>query len=309
MARKESQHGADVLTIESPAGSARASFVPEFGGIGSSLVMPSKSGPRELLFLHDFFWDRPYPKTRGGWPFLFPTCGRLCRDGKDDIYLFEGRRYELPSHGFSLRVPWQVADASRPDALVLRLAADTWTRERYPFEFEIVLAYRIEDRALVCEQTYANRGDRPMPYYAGFHPYFLTPEPERGKDKALLHFDATRRMLYNERLNDLVGSTEAPASPVGVSDPAINEMLAVFGADKSTTLVLPDGFSIHMAAEGVEDRDLFPYLQLYTIPEKPFFCVEPWMAFPNALNTVRGVRWIPPRSAEHGILRLWVTEG
>ena len=64
-----------------------------------------------------------------------------------------------------------------------------------------------------------------------------------------------------------------------------------------------------MAAEGVEDPNLFPYVQLYTMTEKPFFCVEPWMAAPNSLNTAKGCRWLEPGAVEHGVLRLWVTNG
>ena len=59
-----------------------------------------------------------------------------------------------------------------------------------------------------------------------------------------------------------------------------------------------------MNAGGIDDPSFFSYVQLYTIPEQPFFCVEPWMSFPNAMNTVSGVRWLQPGQTECGILTL-----
>ena len=90
--------------------------------------------------------------------------------------------------------------------------------------------------------------------------------------------------------------------------PAINERITRVGEDREAKLRLPDGLTIHLAAEGVEDSDLFPYIQLYTMADKPFFCVEPWMAFPNALNTVAGARWLKPGQSERGMLRVWITQ-
>lgn len=305
MAERTNQHGYEVWTIESPDGSTRASFIPEKGGIGSSIVMPGREGPRELLFLHDFFWDRQTERIPGGWPFLFPICGRLERGGQAGTYLYDGHLYCLPSHGFGPRTPWTVAE-STADSLTLKLADSEATRAAYPFRFEVTLKYRVAQCVLICEQTYTNRGEVPMPYYAGFHPYLLTPPPGGGKEKVLLDFAPARTFAYNERLTDLARETAVPQVPAPVVHPTVNERLTRVAAHKDVRLMMPDGLTVHLAAAGVEDDDLFPYVQLYTMPDKPFFCIEPWMAFPNALNTVSGSRWLRRGQSEHGILRLWV---
>lgn len=306
MASKEMQHGYEVWTIVSPDGGTRASFVPEKGGTGSSLIVRG----RELLFLHDYFRDRQTERIPGGWPFLFPICGRLERGGEAGRYLLDGRTYRLPSHGFGPRMPWQVIESERADTLVMKLAYSEETLVAYPFRFEVTLAYRVEDGVLVCEQAYRNCGGVPMPYYAGFHPYFLTPEPGAGKESVVLDFSPTGAFRYNERFTDLVGPVGPPPLPLSVhAAPVLEQWLTTVGVDRTTRVVMPDGLVIHMAAEGVEDPNLFPYVQLYTMTEKPFFCVEPWMAAPNSLNTVKGCRWLEPGAVEHGVLRLWVTNG
>jgi galactose mutarotase-like enzyme len=301
------QAGFEVWTIVSPEGKTRASFVPEKGGIGSSLIMTGPQGPRELLYQHDFFWEPgPVERIPGGWPYLFPVCGRLERGGTLGPYLYDGKIYKLPSHGFGPRLPWK-AQRENESELVLSLSDTPATREVFPFSFEVELRYRAEDEAFICEQTYRNTGRQPLPYYGGFHPYFATPAPGQGKEHVLLDYRPVRRLVYNEHLSDVIGEDKIPQTPVSISEPNINELLTKVGSDKETRLIYPDGMTLHMSAEGVEDPDLFPYIQLYTMPEKPFFCVEPWMGCPNAMNTVSGARWLMPGQEEKGLLKLWLT--
>jgi len=307
MAHVATQHGLEVWTIRSADGHSRATFVPELGGLGSSLVLPAPGGPRELLHQHPFFWERAETRTRGGLPFLFPICGRLERGGAAEAYLYDGRVYRLPLHGFALRLPWEVLPGDEPDTLALRLRDTAATRAAYPFAFEVRLTWRLRADGLAGELACANTGLNAMPYNAGFHPYFLTPDPAHDKAKASMDFKPARRWVYNEQLTDVVGEQDPPRPPLSVAAPAINEMLVRLGADKEARLAWPDGWTIHLAAEGVEDPELFPFLQFYTQADQPFFCAEPWMGFPNALNTVAGARWLAPGQAEHGCLRIWTT--
>src|SRR5205814_7659569 len=128
------------------------------------------------------------------------------------------------------------------------------------------------------------------PYYAGFHPYFLTPEPGVGKQQVILNFHPQRRLRYNQRLTEIVGEQPLFTVPISVANPEIHEQLLQLGEDKEINLSYPGRDIIRMAAQGVEDPDLFSYLQIYTPQDQPFVCVEPWMAPPNALNSATGVR-------------------
>ena len=294
------RNGLKVWRIESADRAVRVCVVPEIGAAVSSLEI----GGRELLYQHPHFWEPDTDRTRGGFPFLFPVCGRLERNGEAGAYLYDGRIYRMKIHGFSTRMPWAVSGAAGTDGLTLTLRNSDQTRELYPFRFAVTLRFRALPDSLVIEQEYANTGDRPMPYYAGFHPFFATPGPDAGKARAQVDFRPVRQLAYNERLTDIAGVRPPPAFPASVCDPAINEVLTEVGADKTARLIQPDGFEIRMAAEGVEDPDLFRYIQLYTMPERPFFCIEPWMAFPNALNAVSGSRWLAPGQKESGVLRV-----
>jgi len=297
-----------VYTISSPDGHSRASFVPEKGGVGSSLIMPWQNQERELLYQHDHFWQRGNPNLPGGWPFIFPICARIERDGIFGNYLYDGELYNLPIHGFASAMPWQVKsdDQNQPDKITLTLSATPETLKCYPFRFHIELEYSMENNKFICKQTYTNNDTKPMPYYGGFHPYFLTPPAQQGKEKVMLDYKPLRRFRYNERLTDLIGTQELFPLPASITNPIINEQLVELKENKTITLSYPDGFKITMQADGVEDVNLFPYVQLYTQAQEPFICIEPWMGFPNALNTIAGSRWLRPGQSEHGVLQLSV---
>ena len=66
----------------------------------------------------------------------------------------------------------------------------------YPFSFKVQLIYKVTNGKLTCEQTYTNTDDKTMLYYAGFHPYFLTPKPGKGKEKVMLNFFRAVYMVY-----------------------------------------------------------------------------------------------------------------
>jgi len=302
----ERKHGIEVCRIEAADGSGEAELVPEWGAIVSSLQLKWRGAPRELLFQHAFFWDRESERTRGGLPFLFPICGRLERDGVAGAYLYDGCRHEMKIHGFSLRMPWTVTGQTA-SSLTATLRDTEATRASYPFRFEVALQFEVNAGALTIRQTYANTGDVPLPYYAGFHPYYLTPPSGQGKERVRIGYDMAAMYRCNARLTDVVERLPPAPMPAPVTDPLLHERLTAIGSDREIRLEFPDGMTLHARAEGVEDAGMFRFVQLYTMADKPFFCVEPWMAAPNTLNAVTGCRWVKPGEAEHGLLTVWTS--
>ena len=306
MARVYQAHGYELREIQSPGGRLRMAFVPELGGMGVSLICETTQGVRELLWLHDDFWKEGSTQHYGGWPFLFPICARLERDGIPECYLYRGRRYQMPIHGFASRIPWRV-EAEEEHSLRLMLRDNEETRRQFPFSFEVELDYRLLDEEVVCTQRYRNTGEQPMPYYAGFHPYFATPGSAEGKEACQVELHPTCRYVYNSRLTDTVDTVEAIKFPIPITEPGINEQLfRVRPGELRAVLTLDEGRRITVEASGGADNGMFPFIQLFTRPELPFFCVEPWMGAPNTLNAVEGSRWLGPGEEEHGVLRVRV---
>jgi len=294
--------GLETYTITSMDGSSSAMFIPGRGGILASLVLPGKQGARELLFQHDYFADKELPDLPGGMPFLFPICGRLQRLDQENMYQYDGQIFSMEKHGFAWREAWSVSSLT-DETLTLELKDNERTKKMYPFSFRVELIYQIHRSCLICQHRIYNTDSKPMPYYAGFHPYYLTPEPGKGKDELTVDFDSVRRMVLNESLTDVVCEDSAVSTPLKITDPAINEQLFQVYS-KETILRFQNGEALHMIAEGTDDPQLYSYLQLYTREDKPYFCAEPWMSFPNAMNSVQGTRWIQPGGSDHGMLTI-----
>ena len=68
----------------------------------------------------------------------------------------------------------------------------------------------------------------------------------------------------------------------------------------------PDGAIIGMDIYNFpgELNPSFPFMQLYHAPEKPFFCVEPWMSHPNALNTQLASHVLFPSEFEEAVFKI-----
>jgi len=293
------QHSVEVVTITSPNGENHASFVPNYGGIGSSLIM----GGRELLYQHDFFWDPDTQRTRGGWPFLFPNCGRLSRDGETDLWLFRGVRYPLRSHGFGPKMPWTAEPGASENELRMVLTDTETTRTMYPFAFRVEITYRIEDDRFIAEPRFTNRSaleNGAMPIYAGFHPYIATPEPGAGKSEVTVDHSPLKRLGYNEALNDLIGEAPCPVFPQPVTSPELRELLTVVPSGNEVVMQFPDGISLHCTTS-----EHYGYVQHYTMEDKGFFCFEPWMSHPNSFNTAGACAWIASGETLETRLELW----
>ena len=101
---------------------------------------------------------------------LFPWVGRL-KDGK---YLFRGREYPMPIHGFCVGVDFQVTERSR-DSLCLTLWDREETRQQYPFPFRFHVIYRLEGSSLVKTCKVENTGSSEMYFGLGSHPGFQVP--------------------------------------------------------------------------------------------------------------------------------------
>ena len=300
MTRLALQHGIRVFTLAATDGLTRAEIVPDLGGIVASLVLPGPDGaPRECLFRHPWFWDRATPETRGGIPLLFPACGRLLQDGTPGLYRVQDRPFHLPIHGFAMRRPWEVVDSSRPDELRLRLADTEATRAVYPFPFILELHFATAPGALTCRLAVRNSGREPMPYAAGFHPYFATSPPGGGKEQTVYDAHPRAGLLYTDTKTAVAGTTDPPAFPQAVDGGQLDSLLLGMGADRETRLAFPDGFEIRQTAS-----TLFPFRQLYTLPGEPFFCDEPWMSPAGALNRPGAARLLPPGESESGEIRI-----
>ena len=119
---------------------------------------------------HELLWSGDpafWPQVS---PILFPVVG-WTRNGEMRI---KGKTYPLGLHGFAARQEFEVLGQAA-DRASFRLRHNEETRALYPFEFELLVEYRLAETSLEAAFTVRNPGIEPLPYALGLHPGFAWP--------------------------------------------------------------------------------------------------------------------------------------
>ncbi|MDX2230034.1 MAG: aldose epimerase [Leptolyngbyaceae cyanobacterium bins.349] len=243
----------------------RLEVVPERGGIATSWQVNGQ----EMFYLDTERFKDPALSVRGGNPILFPICGNL----PDNTYTHNGQSYTLKQHGFARELPWAVLDqqvAADSARLTVGLTSTEQTRVGYPFDFELAFTYILTAHALTLHQRYTNRSSEPMPFSAGFHPYFAI------EDKAKLQL----QIPANQYDDNVSKSVQAYA---GGFDFGVDEIDAAFTEISSPVASVTDaGRSQRLTLTFSPE---FSTIVFWTVKGKDFYCLEPWTAPRNAMNT------------------------
>lgn len=246
---------------DSDAGSV-AVLAPSRGGMVTRLLLHG----REVLYLDEASLRDPTKNVRGGVPVLFPQPGKL----EGDAFARDGKRGSMKQHGFARNLAWTVVRRGTEGAAsaMLRLASSDVTRASFPWEFVAEYTYILRGDVLRIEQRFTNTGSEPMPFGAGFHPYFHVKQAE--KKAAKVGTEATRAF-------DNVTKTTGPLV-IDLAGPETDLHLADHGA-KPCSLEWASGSIV------VRGSEEFTHWVLWSIPGKDFVCVEPWTCPGDALNT------------------------
>ncbi len=264
---------------------SRLEIVPERGGIVTRWQLRGQ----DILYLDTERFANPELTVRGGVPILFPICGNL----PGNSYTIEGQPYTLKQHGLARDLPWQVSDRSTQEcvSITLTLESSDVTRALYPFDFHLAFTYRLRGNSLELEQQVTNRGDRPMPFSLGFHPYFQT------SDKSQLQFEIPATQLVNQRTGEshrFSGQFDFEQDEIDVIFRELSGQVATV-SDRARSLRLT-----------MEFDDFYPFLVFWTVKGKDFYCLEPWSAGRNAMNTGDRLTHLPPGESLHASFRLTV---
>lgn len=229
-------------------GASRAVVAPARGG----LITEFSVGNCPILFLNRATLDDPTSNVRGGIPILFPNAGRL----HGDMFLPTSAAepaYVLQQHGFARECTWQVIEQTA-DRLTLTWASDERSLVSYPYAHHLTQIISLTPSALSLTLSVTNNSDHPMPIAPGWHPYFRV-ESARKHDVAV----------------DVLGFQAIPAD----GRHEVNYGLPFKGHAR---IMLPN------ARVTLTTSPEFRHLQIWTLPEEDFVCVEPWVGPLNSLN-------------------------
>lgn len=284
--------------IELAAGELSVGLVPTIGGSmawfrdgGTDLMRPLSAA------------DRASGNVLGVAMFpMVPYANRI----DENAFEFGGRTWRFAAnnppekfnvHGTGWHEPWHAEQADGG----LRLSLSHVAPDE-PYSYQATQVFRLTPEALTVDLTLANRGQVPMPFGLGLHPWFER-EPdvtlrfatthffmegpegvatERLETPPELDFSTARRLPDTWRNNDYGGWT-------GLAE-----------------LVWPS----RRRRLTIEADPVFGHLMLYADPARPFFCLEPQSNAPTAFNRIvsgrdegMGTRVLAPGERLAGTIR------
>ena len=228
----------------------------------------------ELLWQADpQFWSRRSP-------ILFPTVGRL----KEDRYSVDGKEYSMQQHGFARNHVFEVEQVSG-NCLEFSLTENVETLAQYPFQFQLKIRYELIGAKIQVTYLVQNPSETDLPFSIGSHPAFRCPlhTDEDFSDYSIYfsEFETVDRHLLKDGL--FTGETR----PVLRNEKELKLNYADFQSDafvfknlNSKRLTLENKSRTYALEFEFEN---FQQFGIWTKPQAPFLCLEPWNGFADSV--------------------------
>lgn len=240
--------------------------------LGAELISLVKNNKNYIWQIDDTYWNKTSPV-------LFPIVGRM----KNDSYNYNGKKYQLPRHGFARNMEFSYD--KRSDAqVVFELNESEETKVNYPFDFKLLIAYTLMDNELVMEYFVRNQSEEVLPFSIGAHPAFAI---DGNFEDFSLQFNKDdifeTHQLENESFNGKTIIVPSENNAISLNYTLFEKDALVFKQLKSNEIILK-----------LRDKNIlkvnfdhFPYLGIWTKKNAPFLCIEPWCGLADE-NTHNG---------------------
>lgn len=240
-------------------------FTVQVNSLGAEIKrLFAKPWHRELLWVPQDEAARKIWKRSS--PILFPIVGKL----RDDSYALKGKTYQMPQHGFARDRNFKCLVCGTNEIEFL-LEADQETFKHYPFCFELLVKYTLEDKKLITTYTVKNVDRQDIFFSIGAHPAFNTTKLENYE----IHFEKKEKGYY-QLSNGLVNWKQIHPIDSTILKPTrelFSRDALIFSGLKSKYIDLVDEKRHEVIrVEGTNT----PYLGIWATGNVPFVCIEPW---------------------------------
>ncbi len=226
----------------------------------------------------EYLWGGDPEVWSGQAPILFPICGAF----KDDKYIYEGKEYTIPKHGFARTSEFELESAEKEKAVFL-LKSTEETYKNYPFEFELRITYLLNGNRLEVTFETTNKGENKMYFSIGSHEAYDCPE---GIEEYSVIFEHEEEFESNILDGELLEYNKIKLEKTGTEFPLKYKYFAidaqVFTNAKSRKVTLKNRKTGKCIDVAFPDAD---YLLLWTKPTGKYICIEPWSGVPDFVDS------------------------
>lgn len=233
----------------------------EINSLGAELISFKKNNHNYIWTIDEAFWNKASPV-------LFPIVGRL----KNDSYTINNTPYSLPRHGFARNHEFEVIQKLN-NTVTFSLKQNEQTLKQYPFSFELQLKYILHDNSLTISYLVVNHSEEKMPFAIGAHPAFAI---DSNFEDHTLVFENDENLVSHQLEN------EAFSGKTKTISLEKNQLPLHYSLFEKDAIVLKNCKSKYLTILKNNNPYLkvifesFPFLGIWTKPNAPFLCIEPW---------------------------------
>ena len=272
----------------------KVGFNPRLGG--RVVAIFPVNGPLKNKNLLWFEGDKKPLDTswlHGGMPLLFPFAGWVWDGDRKGAYHHGDKHYSMPIHGFAHYHEWD-AVITEGSKLSLVLLDTEDSRAIFPWKFKLQQEWRVSQQELIYQVTVKNlgylacKGPRKMPLSLGLHPYFSA--AAFPYEQVCLESHARSFCAVNTK--GKAGEEQQVKQTISwdlKEDLHHNAILCNFPQAEAQSLLKTD--SLQLMIEGHGDPST-GCMVTWSDRQGRYFCLEPWMGKPDALNEDDGLKWL-----------------
>ncbi|NRR90476.1 aldose 1-epimerase family protein [Winogradskyella undariae] len=233
----------------------------------------------------EFLWQAD-PNIWGSHaPNLFPIIGSM----KDDTYIYNGKKYHMPKHGFARHNENFTVKNQSKSNITFSLISDEELYTLYPFKFEFEITYTLSKNILSVNHSVTNLDEKTLYFCLGGHPAFNCPiADDEDYTDYYLEFEQTEES-ESYLLNMDIGLLTQKTKPAFTDGNKINlhpdlfiEDALIFKDLKSRIVSLKHKTKGKLLTMTFED---FDQLGIWAKPNAPYVCIEPWLGFADNETT------------------------
>ena len=242
------------------------------------------SSIRSLKTGKEYMWGANPDIWGSHSPVLFPAIGSF----KNNECIIEGRKYEIPKHGFVRYNDNIELENKTSDELKFQLNFSDETLLIFPYKFRFNISFKLIESMLTITHQIENLDSKEIFFSLGAHPgfkcpindgenyndYYLEFEKEENAARTLLSSDG----LISDQTQEVLSNTKTLTLNAGL----FNDDALIFKDLKSRKVSLKSRKSSQVLTVSYND---FPYLGIWAKPNAPFVCIEPWLGIADHEDT------------------------
>ncbi len=228
---------------------------------GAELVSFSKNGKNVIWEVDQNYWNKTSP-------LLFPIVGQL----KNSTYKHNEKTYSLNRHGFARDCEFKIV-SKKENEVVFLLQESKESLENYPFYFELQVKYELIENSLKITFEVTNSGNETMYFSIGAHPAFNL---QKSIENYSLLFNSLESLeithLQNGLLTENKTILQRENKKLALNNALFENDALVIEKSTSKRVVLLENDVPKLAVHFEDFKDL----GIWTKPDAPFICIEPW---------------------------------